>query len=161
MNTVKITEKTTSSLWNYYRDEPNNPLLNTHVGNNPPTINYNADPMTNSASFKYKSSITGITLDNNDDNAENNNRTKNKGVEIVVPLTLFRMGVGQKGPPTSFSPVTSPNVGISHQNFLTFSFNPFSILVQNVKFVPSASPKLLNLNQDHPSKKAIFLVKSL
>ena len=104
MNTVKITEKTTSSLWNYYRDEPNNPLLNTHVGNNPPTINYNADPMTNSASFKYKSSITGITLDNNDDNAENNNRKKNKDVEIVVPLTLFRMGAGQKGPPYQFFP---------------------------------------------------------
>ena len=33
--------------------------------------------------------------------------------------------------------------------------------MQNFKFVPSASPKLLNLNQDHPSKKAIFLVKSL
>ena len=38
---------------------------------------------------------------------------------------------GQKGPPppTSFSPVTSTNVGISPQNFLTFSFNPFSTLV--------------------------------
>ena len=35
----------------------------------------------------------------------------------------------QKGPPTSFSPVTSANVGISLQNFLTFSFNPFATLV--------------------------------
>ena len=35
---------------------------------------------------------------------------------------------GQKGPPTSFSPVTSTNVGISPQNFLTFSFNPFATL---------------------------------
>ena len=72
------------------------------------------------------------------------------------------MGVGrggQKGPPTSFSPVTSTNVGFGPQNFLTFSFNPFATLVQNFKFVPSASPKLLNLN--HPSKKVIFLVKSL
>ena len=43
-------------------------------------------------------------------------------------LTLFRMG-GQKGPPTSFSPVNSTNVGISPQNLLTFSFNPFAILV--------------------------------
>ena len=41
--------KTTGSLWNYYRDEPNNP----------PDDNYNADPITNSESFKYKSSITG------------------------------------------------------------------------------------------------------
>ena len=68
---------------------------------------------------------------------------------------------GQKSPPTSFSPVTSTNVGSGPQNFLTFSFNLFVTLVQNFKFVPSASPKLLNVNQDHPSKKAIFLVKSL
>ena len=60
------------------------------------------------------------------------------------------MGGGQK------VPVTSTNLGFGPQNFLTFSFNPFSTLVQNLKFVPSASPKLLNLNQDHPSKKAIF-----
>ena len=36
---------------------------------------------------------------------------------------------GQKGPLTSFSPVTSRNVGISSQNFMTFSFNPFATLV--------------------------------
>ena len=47
-----------------------------------------------------------------------------------VPLTLFRMGGGgQKGSPTSFSPVTPTNVRISPQNFLTFSFNPFDRLV--------------------------------
>ena len=68
---------------------------------------------------------------------------------------------GAKRPPTSFFPVTSTNVGMGPYNFLTFSFNPFGTLVQNFKFLPSASPKLLNLNQDHPSKKAIFLVKSL
>ena len=43
--------KTTESLWNYYRDEPNNP----------PVANYNADPITDSASFKYKISITEKT----------------------------------------------------------------------------------------------------
>ena len=64
-------------------------------------------------------------------------------------------------PPTSFSPVTSTNIGISPQNFLTFSFNSFATLVQNFKAIPRASPKLLNLNQDHPSKKVAFLVKSL
>ena len=64
-------------------------------------------------------------------------------------------------PPTSFSPVTSTNVGIRLQNFLTFSFNPFDRLVQNFEFVRSASLKLLNLNQEHLSKKAVFLVKSL
>ena len=63
--------------------------------------------------------------------------------------------------PTSFSPVTSTNVGFGPQNFLALSFNPFTTLVQNIKFVPRASPNLLNLNQDHPLKKAIFLVKSL
>ena len=78
-----------------------------------------------------------------------------------MSLTLFRMGGRQKGPPTSFSFVSSTNVGFGPQNFLPFSFNPFCTLMQNLKFVPSASPKLLNLNQDHLSKKAIFLVKSL
>ena len=67
----------------------------------------------------------------------------------------------QKGPPTSFSPVTSTNIGIRPQIFLTFSFNRFGRLLQNFKSVASASPRLLNLNQDHPSKKAVFLVKSL
>ena len=49
--------------------------------------------------------------------------------ELKGALTLFRMGEGQKGVPTSFSPVTSANVRISTQNFLTFSFNPFDKLV--------------------------------
>ena len=59
---------------------------------------------------------------------------------------------------TVLSPVTSTNVRFDPQNFLTFSFNLFAILVQNFKFVHSTSPKLLNLNQDHPSRKVIFLV---
>ena len=54
--------KTTGSLWNYYRDEPKDPPLND---DDPPTINYNADPITNSESFKYKSSITGKTSNAN------------------------------------------------------------------------------------------------
>ena len=66
--------KTTGSLWNYYRDE----------SNNPPADNYNADPIANYASFKYKSSITGKTPHNyNDDNITND-------VEIVVPLKYLR-----------------------------------------------------------------------
>ena len=71
--------KTTGSLWNYYRDERNNP----------PTDNYNADPITNSESFKYKSSITEKTLNANQENNENteqgNTKTK-RNLEIVVPL---------------------------------------------------------------------------
>ena len=57
-----------------------------------------------------------------------------------------------KSPPsTSFSPVTSTNVGFGPQTFLTFSFNPFARLGQNFKFVPSAS---------HPSKPRPPLKKS-
>ena len=33
--------KTTGSLWNYYRDEPNKPPLND---DDPTTVNYYADP---------------------------------------------------------------------------------------------------------------------
>ena len=39
----------TGRLWNYYRDQTNNPL----------DANYDTDSITNSASFKYKTSITG------------------------------------------------------------------------------------------------------
>ena len=75
--------------------------------------------------------------------------------KIFKLLTLFRMGGDKKDPPTSFSPITSTNVGIS------FSFSPFATLVQKFKAIPSISPKLLSLNQDNPSKRVIFLVKSL
>ena len=50
--------KTSGNLWNCYRDEPNNS----------PIINYDSDPITNSASFKHKISIIGTPLDNDDDN---------------------------------------------------------------------------------------------
>ena len=62
----KYYRKTTGSLWNYYRDKPN-----IH-----PASNFNANPITNSALFKYKSSIAGKTLNNDDDNNENDNRKK-------------------------------------------------------------------------------------
>ena len=72
---------------------------------------------------------------------------------MFLTLTLFRMGAGKK---VSFSPVrTSP------KHFLTFSFNLFATLVKNFKAISSASPKLLNLKQGYPSKKMVFLVKSL
>ena len=79
-------KKTTGSLWNYYKDEPNNPPLND---DDPPTVSYNADPIVNSESFKYKSSITGKTSNANQENGENieqNNRKIKKNLEIVVPL---------------------------------------------------------------------------
>ena len=51
--------KTTGSLWNYYRDEPSNPLSS------------------NSESFKYQTSIVGKTPQNND------SLTNEK---VVIPL---------------------------------------------------------------------------
>ena len=68
--------ETTGTLWNYGRDEPNKP----------PADDYNADPITHFASFKYKNSITGKTLNNDNDNNENGNRKKHEEVKIVVPL---------------------------------------------------------------------------
>ena len=55
--------KTTGSLWNYYRDKPNNP----------PANDYNTDPIKNSTSFKYKSS-------------DNYNNNVIQDVKIAVPL---------------------------------------------------------------------------
>ena len=69
----KNSRKTKGSLWNYYRDEPNNP----------PTDNYNADPITNSESFKYKSSITGKTSNINQGTEQGNTKSKTN-LEIAV-----------------------------------------------------------------------------
>ena len=69
MNTVKITEKTTGGLWNYYRDEPGNPLSS------------------NSESFKYKTSIRGNTYNVGDDEADYDaNKTGKNKTEVVTPL---------------------------------------------------------------------------
>ena len=75
---------------------------------------------------------------------------------ISGQLTLFRMvgvgggggggGGGGKGLPTSFFLVTSTNVKIGPYNFLNFRFNAYDTIVQNFKFVPSASLISLNLN---------------
>ena len=70
---------TTGSLWNYYRDQPSNPLS------------------TNSESFSYKTSITynvdeKITDDDGNEvdnpNYDGNKVGKNKA-EIVIPLKLL------------------------------------------------------------------------
>ena len=63
--------KTTGSLWNYYRDEPNNP----------PANDYNTDPIKNSTSFKYKSSLVEKTPNN-----DNYNNNVIQDVKIAVPL---------------------------------------------------------------------------
>ena len=61
--------KTTGSLWNYYRDEPNSGL-----GDENNNINYS---IKDSKFFAYKTSITG--------KLEGNNAEKGD-VKIVVPL---------------------------------------------------------------------------
>ena len=62
--------KATGSLWNYYRDEPSNPLDS------------------NSESSKYKTSITGNTCNVGDgeEGYDANKVGKNK-TEVVIPLT--------------------------------------------------------------------------
>ena len=73
--------KTAGSLWNSYRDEPNNP----------PATDYNVDPITNSESFKYKSSITGKTSNANQEDGEDTEQEKaktKKNLEIVVPIVV-------------------------------------------------------------------------
>ena len=85
----KSYRKTASSLWNYYRDEPNNP----------PANHYDADPITNSTSFKYKNSIAGKAIEYNaprritdeDCNITNNsnydeNKIGTRETQIIVPL---------------------------------------------------------------------------
>ena len=71
--------KTAGSLWSYYRDEPNNP----------PATNYNANSIKNSASSKYKTSITGKTSNANQENGEkteqSNTKTK-KNLKIALIL---------------------------------------------------------------------------
>ena len=72
-------KKTTGSLWNYYREEPSNPLSS------------------NSESFKYKSSITGKTynVDEKITDADGNevenpkydaNKVGKNETKLVVPL---------------------------------------------------------------------------
>ena len=51
--------------------------------------------------------------------------------ELSKSSALFQTGRGGglKKPPTRFSPVTSTIVGISPQNYLTFSLNSFATLL--------------------------------
>ena len=67
---TKNYRKTSGSLQNYYRDEPNDL----------PANNSKPNPITNSESFKYNTSITGKTSNANQENGENaeqgNTKTK-------------------------------------------------------------------------------------
>ena len=62
-------KKTTDCLWNYYRDEPSNPLSS------------------NSQSFKYKTSIAGNTYNiGADEEGCNANKVGKNETEVVIPL---------------------------------------------------------------------------
>ena len=65
----KYYKKTAGCLWNYYRDEPSNPLS------------------TDSESFKYKASIAGNTYNvHNGKDGYNANKVGKNKTEIVIPL---------------------------------------------------------------------------
>ena len=66
-----------------------------------------------------------------------------------------------KNPPYQFFPCNFYKRNNLPQNFLTFSFDPFAKVMWSLKAIPRANPKLLNLNQEHPSKKLLFWLKSL
>ena len=69
MNIVKIIKKTTGSLWNYYRDEPANPLSS------------------NSGYVKYKTSITGNTYNiGNGEEGYDKNKVGKTETGVVIPL---------------------------------------------------------------------------
>ena len=58
---------------------------------------------------------------------ETNNSSEicKEDLNLFLILKLLRMGE-QKGHSTRFSPITYTNVRVSPQNFLTFSYNPFT-----------------------------------
>ena len=65
-------KKTTGSLWNYYRDEPSDPLSSY------------------SDSFKYKTSITGNTYNIGDrEEGYDANKVGKNEAEVVIPLKYF------------------------------------------------------------------------
>ena len=73
---IKNYRKTTGSLWNCYRDE----------ANDFPANNYNANSITSSASFEYKTNITGKTSNTNQENGENTEQNNTKLKKILKLL---------------------------------------------------------------------------
>ena len=72
----KSYRKRTGILWNYYMDEPNVFHAN----------NYNANPITNSESFEYKTSITWKSSSSNQENGENTDQENTKTKKIFKSL---------------------------------------------------------------------------
>ena len=69
---------------------------------------------------------------------------------VNLPLALFRMGGAEGEGVQKSSLLVSLN---------TFSFNPFLPKLQIFSVIPNTSLKLLNLKEDRPLKKSVFLVK--
>ena len=114
--------------------------------------------------FSSSSKLTLIMLSDDtnlfisDSNTENLFETMNEELRKLA-IWFWVEGGGGGGlskRPINFSPAISRNVGSSPQNCVTFSFDPFAILLKDFNAIPSASPKLLNLNQDYPLKKRGF-----
>ena len=78
-----------------------------------------------------------------------------------MTVNPIQYGKAKRHHRSSFSSVTSTNKRVSPKDFLPYRFDLFATLVSNVKAIPSASSKLLNLNQEHASKKLVSLAKSL
>ena len=110
-----------------------------------------------------------VTLNYN--NLQNDLRLiyKNKKFKLLIIFNFLLMllcflflkpysgwGGGQKGPPTSFSRVTSRNVRTSFQNFLTFSFNllPYWCKISGSYLVPL--PNYWTWTKTTPQKKRFF-----
>ena len=77
-----------------------------------------------SINFSKAKTKNGLSLHPNYDNSY----LFVNGAEIYNPIQEEQKAPPPPSPTTSFSPVTSTNVGFSTANFLTFSFNPFSRL---------------------------------
>ena len=103
--------KTKGILWNYYRDKPNFYPLN----------NYNANPVTNLASFKYKISITGSTY-NVDEHFDPTFNEVNR---------LFVLSFENEDDRTSYSKYYTPKVEIKDLNVLIDGKIFFDTLVKN------------------------------
>ena len=72
-NLLEYSKKTAGSLWNYYRDEPSNPLSS------------------NSKSFEYKTSVTGKTYNiGADEEGYDANKVGKNETEVVIPLKYLR-----------------------------------------------------------------------
>ena len=103
--------KTAGSLWNYYRDEPSNPLPS------------------NSEYFKYKTRITGNIYDLVDGEGSYNTTKFGKyETKIVVSLTLKRLG-GQFDP---LPPVVFQKTVFSKERVKPWFFVTFNVIIRHI-----------------------------